>query len=431
MFARARWRLVAAYSAILGVILIGLSFAVFTIFQDGLYNEVDQALETNASTYAATLADHAQITPGSCVIVPVLPQLEVAETTYYSVIDCNRQSVVSNWTYPTGVVPADMIRAMSNHTIIRTMQRDNNYWRVYSAPIEFGRPPRTSVIGAVQFYRPVDAQVNAVHRLELVLIGGGVGALAVAGIAGLFLAGRTLAPIRAAFDRQRKFIADASHELRTPLTLIRSSAEMVMTTSADRLDPEDGELLDNIVEEVDRLSQLVNDLLTLARADNAQIQLEPGPVDLAELVSQTHRDIEPLGRQKNLRNVVSDSDPQIVIGDELRLRQLLLILLDNAIKYTNSGGTVETSVARHDGRVEVTVRDSGVGISQAALPHVFDRFYRADGARTHEGGGAGLGLAIAAWIVRAHQGKIKISSTPGTGTQVTIELPAPTPRQKQ
>jgi signal transduction histidine kinase len=424
VFTRARWRLVGAYSAIIAIILISLSVAVFILFQQNLYADVDHPLQAVGKRYAAKFGPASAYTAGSCVVqIPAfLPGLP--ESAYYdqvSVVACNHVSVYATDSFhPNGIFSQGINEALGDRTSLQTVHVEGHYYRVYTIPF---RPDRGSrPVGAVQVFRNVDNQVEELERLTQVLIGGGLVGLVVAGIAGFFLAGRTLSPIRVAFDHQRKFIADASHELRTPLTLIRSSAEMV-STSADNLQPEDAELLDDIMSEVDRMSRLVSDLLTLARVDNSQVTLDVDPVDVSELATQVNQDIEQLAKQKSVTTSVQAQAPMLVIGDELRLRQLLLILLDNAVKYTKPGGTIETSVGRENGHVSLTVADSGVGISQDALPHVFDRFYRADGARTHEAGGAGLGLSIAHWIVQAHHGEIVIRSKPGKGTVVTVELP--------
>lgn len=419
MFRRARWRLVLAYTAILSIILVGLSLAVFTVFQSGLYTDVDASLRYYGIPYARYLGQHTAVFPGSCYISPVPLQSEASEAVGYTVVDCKGNTVDLNMPYVRGISPSAMNQALNGHSSLRTINVGSHYWRVYSMPIVFGGSYKP--VGAVQLYRLVDEQVLSLHRLEQVLVGGGLAALLVAGAAGLFLSERTLQPIRIAFDHQRRFIADASHELRTPLTLIRGSAEMV-ATSSNRLEPEDAELLGDIVSEVDRLSAMVTDLLTLARVDNSQVELKRDPVDLSQIVHQTHEDVDPLIRQKNLSHVLVKNGPCIVIGDELRLRQLLLIILDNAIKYSNPGGTVETAINGQNGRVSVSVTDYGVGIPPEAMPHIFERFYRADGARTHETGGAGLGLSIAHWIVHAHGGKIHVSSRPSSGTRVTIDL---------
>jgi signal transduction histidine kinase len=424
VFARARWRLVGAYTAIIAIVLVTLGGAVFVLFQRNLYADVDGPMQFTARLYAEAYGQNSVYAAGSCWIPPptVAPRLgESAQDDQLSIIDCNHASVTtSDALYPTGVYPRGVNQALNGITTVVTTKLDSHYWRVFTIPITPRNGERP--VGVVQFFRIVDNQVHEQERLAQVLIGGSIAGLILAGVAGFFLAGRTLSPIRVAFDRQRKFIADASHELRTPLTLIRSSAEMV-STSAQNLEPEDAELLEDIVSEVDRMSKLVTDLLTLARVDNSQVVLDVDPVDMAELATQVNQDIEQLAKQKNVAARVHAGEPTLVIGDELRLRQLLLILLDNAVKYTSPGGTIETSVGRENGHVSLTVTDSGVGISQDALPHVFERFYRADGARTHETGGAGLGLSIARWIVQAHHGEIVIQSKPGKGTVVTVDLP--------
>ena len=424
MFTRARWRLVGAYTAIISVILIGLGGTVFIFFNQNLYSDVDGPMQSTAISWAEQFAAQSRYLAGSCIVgTPVtLPSIGAsAQDDQVTIVDCNHHSITStNSFYPLGVSPHGLEEALEGHQAVETTKFAGHYWRVFTTPIipHQGDQP----VGAVQFYRLVDIQVHEELLLAQLLIAGAIISVVLAGLSGFFLAGRTLLPIRVAFDHQRKFIADASHELRTPLTLIRSSAEMV-STSAEKLPPEDAELLQDIVLEVDRISTLVTNLLTLARVDNSQVTLDVDPVDVSELATQVNQDIEQLAKQKDLSTTVRASEPIIVIGDELRLRQLLLILLDNAVKYTSPGGTIETSVGRENGHVSLIVTDSGVGIPQDALPHVFDRFYRADDARTHETGGAGLGLSIAQWIVHAHHGQIVIKSKPGHGTEVTVDLP--------
>jgi len=232
-------------------------------------------------------------------------------------------------------------------------------------------------------------------------------------------------PIRIAFRRQQDFVADASHELRTPLTLIRANAEMIarhpeLPVSAN------ADLLEDILAETDRLSRLVNDLLVLARADAGQEGLNIVDLALDDLVRETARQFASLAEKRGLTLSVFANQPVKVRGDVAKLRQLLVILLDNAVKYTPAGGeiTVRCQRSPSGGRLPVTltVSDTGPGIAPEHLPHIFERFYRADKARTHDGG-AGLGLAIAHWIVTAHKGKIQATSTLGQGTTFTVQLP--------
>jgi signal transduction histidine kinase len=165
-------------------------------------------------------------------------------------------------------------------------------------------------------------------------------------------------------------------------------------------------------------------MLTLARSDSGDAVLESAPVDLAALARDTVREMRLLAEPKGIDIEAQANGPLVVQGDETRLRELLTILLDNAIKYSGEGAHVRVRVSRSDGKAVATVSDTGRGIPPEALPRVFDRFYRVDKARSREMGGTGLGLAIAKWIADAHGGSIRIDSSPGRGTTVTIELPA-------
>lgn len=223
--------------------------------------------------------------------------------------------------------------------------------------------------------------------------------------------------LEAALAAQHRFVADASHELRTPLTAIRGNAELLQRipdmAAGDRSDS-----IAQIAAESQRMSRLVGDLLTLARAD-AGGDLHIAPVAVGPLVESAVAAARHLG-QATL--ILRDPLPAVTVhGDADRLKQLLLILLDNALKYTPPTGRVTVQVAQHDSEVAVSIADSGVGIAAADLPHVFERFYRADPART--AGGTGLGLAIAGWIVQAHGGRIHVASTPGAGSVFTVLLP--------
>jgi two-component system, OmpR family, sensor histidine kinase CiaH len=273
----------------------------------------------------------------------------------------------------------------------------------------------------IQTSRPAQGEEEALHAVKLVLILAGAFGVLLAGLASMFLANRALVPIRQAFARQRQFTADASHELRTPLALIRANAEMLERSS--RLEGGDTELVTEIINETDHLNRLVGDLLTLARADAESSKLASKPVDLRDLVTGVHEDLHLIAESRGIDSAISVNGPLIVPGDEGRLRQLLLILLDNALKYTDPGGRVDVAIQRDDNRAKLVISDTGIGIPTEDLPHIFDRFYRVDRAREHESGGTGLGLAIAQWIVQAHRGTIKVDSQVGRGTSFVIDLP--------
>jgi heavy metal sensor kinase len=223
------------------------------------------------------------------------------------------------------------------------------------------------------------------------------------------------------FTEVRRFTADASHELRTPLTAIRTEAEVAL---ARPLPPADcQQLLGSILEECDRLTRLTDQLLTLAREDAAAARQAHEPVDLAALVRGVAETMRPLAEARGLSLRAEAGGPVETRGDGARLRQVFYNLLDNAIKYTPEGGAVEVGCGRKGRAAVVTVRDTGAGIPPEHLPHVFDRFYRVDKARSREQGGTGLGLSIARSIVAAHGGTIELDSTPGRGTTCTVTLP--------
>jgi signal transduction histidine kinase len=228
-----------------------------------------------------------------------------------------------------------------------------------------------------------------------------------------------LAALERAYKAEKRFVSDASHELRAPLTAIQGNLELLErhpdAPAADR-----EEAVGEASREARRLSQLVADLLALARAD-AGSALRRQKVELDRIVLETLTTARHLSGGRDVE--LAALEPALVKGDPDRLEELFLILLDNAIKYTPAGEQVIVNLCLHDGTAEVTVRDTGVGIAPDDLPKVFERFYRADPARTRDPGGTGLGLPIARWIAEAHGGEIELRSKPGQGTTVTVRLP--------
>lgn len=225
----------------------------------------------------------------------------------------------------------------------------------------------------------------------------------------------------AAFGRITRFTADASHELRTPIAFMRTTAEVALRR--ERPETEYRAALAQILSELERTSVLVEDLLLLARADSgSQMQFER--IDLTETVREACEQGRVLAEGKGV--LYDWRLPAVSLGmkgDRQAIRRVLLILIDNAVKYTAAGGQVRIDVVQRDGTAAIDVQDSGIGISDKDLPHIFDRFYRADRARSKETGGAGLGLAIARWIVAAHHGDIQVESQFGRGSRFSVVLP--------
>ena len=223
------------------------------------------------------------------------------------------------------------------------------------------------------------------------------------------------------FAQVRQFSADASHELRTPLTIVRGEIELALRTpkSPDQY----RRVLESTLEEVLRLTSIIDNLLTLAKADQGLYQADFSEVDLRLLLEELFEDSEVLASQKHIAVSLAAGSSIRIVGDRLRLRQLFLNLIDNAIKYTPEGGRVALAIERQNGNAVFTVSDTGIGIPPEEIPKVFDRFYRVDKARSREMGGSGLGLSIAKWIAELHRGSIAVESELQHGSVFTVRLP--------
>jgi signal transduction histidine kinase len=276
----------------------------------------------------------------------------------------------------------------------------------------------------VQLGRALIDQERVLNRLVLILVGlGSVSALAM-GSGSWWLAGRSLLPAQQAWERQQTFVANASHELRTPLALIRTSAEAALRRLSS--DTERAKrLMVDVVSECDHVTHLIEDLLLLSRLDAGRLTLERVVIALPDLLLDTVRQVQPLAEERQITVYVTDT-AGAVWGDPTRLRQVVLILLDNALQHTPAGGSIQVSAQPHGQHVQVSVCDTGAGIAPEHLPHLFERFYQVDSARTSSDGkrGTGLGLSIAKLLIEVQQGHITISSTPGAGTCATLTLPA-------
>ncbi len=232
-----------------------------------------------------------------------------------------------------------------------------------------------------------------------------------------------LARLERAFDTLRRFTADASHELRTPLTAIRSVGEVGLRER--RSEVEYREMIGSILEEAGRLTTMTDSLLLLSRADAGRADLRPSAVDLADLAREVAADLDVVAEEKRQQLRVATTAGVLVVADRPTLRQAVLNLLDNAIKHSPEEAAIELVVRRAGDDAVLEVVDDGPGIAPEHLPHVFERFYRADQARSRATGGAGLGLAIAQWAVDANGGRIEVESETGRGSTFRIVLPAP------
>ncbi len=347
----------------------------------------------------------------------------------------SRQALASAPLVVTGEHPAAA-------TLPVTVTYKGQEFRLFTVPLYY----HNQLVGTLQVGQSLSFMEQQLRDLALRLFLVGIGMLALTAAASMYLADRALRPMRQAYERQRQFAAAASHELRTPLAFVRSQLELVTRRLQRAGSSESGiiaspsavlttseEDLRDTLNEVDYMTRLVRDLLLIARdqADHRSIAWEP--VDVAELAREVAGTIQPAAKASDLRlEVRGEREPVWVDGDRDRLRQLLLILLENATHYTPAGGTIwiETRqtrgslLARRRPLAQVVVGDTGVGIAPEHQSRIFEAFYRAEGHNDGGNhGGAGLGLALARWIVNAHEGEITVRSEPGEGSVFTISLP--------
>jgi signal transduction histidine kinase len=242
------------------------------------------------------------------------------------------------------------------------------------------------------------------------------------------MAGRTLKPIRENYENQKKFIADASHELRTPLTVVKTNLE-VLQMKENQTIKENEKWFKNIVSETDSMSRLVSELLLLAQAENKQVEIVKKDFDLSYLCNEMVQIMENVALEKNIVLTGNIAENVNCFGDHNRLRQVIRILIDNAIKYTDDNGNVSLNLCEDKNTVTFSVVDDGVGLTEEEKERIFERFFRADKSRHRAEGGVGLGLNIAQWIVGSHDGKIKVKTEKGQGSSFIVTLPKKGSRQ--
>ena len=304
-----------------------------------------------------------------------------------------------------------------------TVDAGGSNGQIYRLAVDVPNPNGNGYLGVLLIGESVKEQEAALSSLLDLLLGVGALALIGAGVGGLFLSRRARAPARLPWPNLQRFTADPPHQLRPPFPLLRADA-VVLLRGRKRLDEDDAALLEDIVAEANHMSNLASNLLTLARLDSGTIHREHEVINLAELVHEGARRVQALAEQRGVSVQVESRGDTYVIGDPVLLEQAMLALLDNAIKYNRQGGRVIARTGEREGYAFLEVSDTGIGITAEHVPHLGERFYRVDKARSREAGGTGIGLSIAQRIARTHEGQITLSSVPEQGTTVTIALPS-------
>jgi signal transduction histidine kinase len=430
LFQGLRVRLTLWYCLVLGAALVLFSVALYFSVQHFLLSPIEDSAAASANGHVmqwfADRFDHGCRPSGP----PGQFGPPVQGLSTYEVIACfdqNGSLLVQNG-YTTSLSPV----FLNNNLVKEALQTGQPGYDIVDAGGSVGQiyryaqvvpnPTGSGNVGIVLIGVSIQAQQNELSLLLTLLFAVGGVALVGAGLGGLFLSNRALAPARLAWTNQQRFIADAAHELRTPLTLLRADAE-VLLRGREHLEAEDAALLEDIVAETSHMSNLTSNLLTLARLDNRSSHQEQEVVSLAELAQKGARRVQALAEQRGITVQMENVNDPYVIGDPMLLEQAVLALLDNAIKYNREGGRVMVLTEAKDERALLEVRDSGIGIATEHLPHLGERFYRVDKARSREAGGTGLGLSIARSIAVAHGGLLSLSSVPEQGTTVTLTLP--------
>ncbi|HLZ45118.1 MAG TPA: ATP-binding protein [Gemmatimonadales bacterium] len=408
---RLRVRLTLWYAATLIVILLLLGGGLFVAIGVQVTRRLDASLiQATAAIKTATAeleTERARGLPADAV-----EELQIPDRALY-LFDAAGKPVTPPRT-DVWIDSAARVVAVSGTSRVNVQRRatDGRQLRLHAE--RFTTPSGVLYIAAAVAERPQIADQYA----SLI---GTFGAAALVGLllvvaGGFLLARQSTIPVERSMEQMRRFMADAAHELRTPVTLLRTRTELALAQPRDPAG--DAAAFQAIEREADRLGGIVNDLLLLARADTGERRVVRASLFLDDVASQAVAAVRALAERKGVSLVVGSFEEAQILGDAELVERLLLIVLDNAIKYTPPGGSVRLDVTGRDGKRSVIVSDSGVGIPAQELPRIFERFYRGDSARSHAEG-AGLGLPIARWIAELHGARISVTSqTPGTRVQI-------------
>ena len=436
---RHRWKLFGKVLLKLTALNTGALLAVFVVYNvffyliisNQLYADVDAAMQ-RLNAGISQMAQKSNIgLPGEESVKlfppPPIPSPDDPRIVFVF-IDVNGQVVVP--AFPSSLKQEDItsFTAAATSSIPKNQMRNEHYYRVAkfsytgtALPL-IALPNQLTRVQEIVVIANVDPEIRLLQTVVLVsTVGTLLVFLIIIGV-GYFLARQALIPINESWEKQEQFVSNASHEMRTPLAVVRTHAELLLH-SPDHTIEQESEHIASIIKESTRMSNLVAKLLLLARTDSNQMELEFQSIILPDLVENVVAQFSPIACLKNTNLRLQTNEAFEILCDKDRLVQLLVILLDNAVKYTPAGGKVTVQVHKTANMAQIILSDTGEGISPEHLPRIFDRFYRADMSRSGKDRGAGLGLAIAKWIVEKHAGSIKAESVVGKGTVMTVLLP--------
>jgi signal transduction histidine kinase len=417
MFEALRWRLTAWYLLAFAVVFVAVGVLVFVWVDHRLSSEVQAAVRD--------VSDHAR------QVVGRNGAMEASDTDVRSIlVDANLSGSADVFILllnPDGSIasnPSDVpTRGLPDASSVAGARDRGEDWRSFDVDGQDLQIRTVSVYGAdgdllgfVQAGKSLEERDASLRTLAIVMAGGAIAGLVFATVGGIFVAAIAIRPVRRSFDRQREFVADASHELRTPLAVIRANSEALSYAR-----PPD-EAVEDIATEASYMTRLLDDLLLLANSDHGEMEMKRVPMDLADAARAAGRVGGRLAAAAGLEFDERINESLPVDGDPERCRELLLILLDNAVKYTPGGGRVTLEASRSDNMAVISVSDTGIGVAPEHVGRLFDRFYRVDKARSRAVGGTGLGLAIAKEIADALQATLQITSVVDKGTTVVFRM---------
>lgn len=417
MFEALRWRLTAWYVLAFAAVFVIIGLVVFGWVRQRLQDNVHESVRQVSDASRRAVAERGDAAASEARVRAILSNANLGGSAdVFILLLAPEGTIAANPSdVPTAGLPAEasVERARAAGEDWQSLSVDHQPLQIRTVAVY---DANGGLVGFVQAGKSVEDTNASLRTLAIVMAAGGLAGLALATAGGLFVAGIAIRPVRRGFERQREFVADASHELRTPLAVIRTNAEAMAASDHG------GEAVDDIAAEASYMTRLLDDLLLLAGSDREGMTLQRTRVDLAEVARETARVASAMAEHAGLRLDVNVGGRLIVDADAARCREVILILIDNAVKYTSAGGSITLRAAVEGDDAVVSVSDTGIGVAAEHIGRLFDRFYRVDKARSRAAGGAGLGLSIAREIVDAHGGTIDIDSAPGRGTTVTMRL---------
>jgi heavy metal sensor kinase len=457
-----KWRLTVWYGGVLSLILIIFASGIFIYFKNSLQDSIDAKIRSIGEVLSSSMTE----THGASVFGNFERYLENVlgrkpKGKLIQIMDSSgrigaKMSDIEGETLPTSFNALE--RAMRGEIVYETIERTKPRLRMVTIPIMDNK----KVTSVVQVGTSLEDFDETIRKLLLIIIISIPTSIIVTIVVGYFMAKKALKPVdqirraavkisssnldekiditgrrdelgrlaetfnamigrlKDAFQRINQFSIDVSHELKTPLTILKGETEVALRKEREKDDYQ--KLLLSNLEEIDRMSCIIDDLLLLSKADTKEIKLNIEEVALRDLIMDVCMNMKVVADKKDVDLQISELEDVRLKGDELKLRRMLLNIVENGIKYSHIGGKVSVSSYVNDGYAKIDVKDDGIGISEEDIKYVFDRFYRADRSRKRESG-SGLGLSISRWIAEAHKGSIEVKSQPVQGSMFTIKLP--------